>query len=312
MATTDAAPVRWLASDTLADHASRRFVAGTAAGLASWGICHPFDTVKARVQARLYPGVWACVVGTLRSEGVTGLYRGATVPALLQGFLNATFFTVNAVVRESLVVAVTGQQRNAPLTPNASLAFTAAASVLSAPIVVVFAGPVEFYKVKRQCAAMSAPPGAQKAATSWRNLYRGALMMTFQRAIGYPSYFVGVEWCQQTLLKQRRAASGEGETRQDRPAKATIPTSVLLLSGSFGGLCHWVPVYPLDVIKTRLIVSGRTDVTVRTVVRELVASANGGVAAAYRGFGICVVRSVIFNAITWWTMVRTEQYFLQR
>jgi len=43
---------------------------------------YPFDLVKARLQSGLYDSSWSCLTGTIKTEGFTGLYRGAVMPWL--------------------------------------------------------------------------------------------------------------------------------------------------------------------------------------------------------------------------------------
>ncbi len=43
---------------------------------------YPFDLIKARLQTQRYPTSWECLKGTVRKEGVLGLYRGSSMPWL--------------------------------------------------------------------------------------------------------------------------------------------------------------------------------------------------------------------------------------
>ena len=61
------------------------FVAGVFSGITKLTVGHPFDTVKVRLQTATkaqFSGPWDCVVQTIRREGVSGLYKGATPPLL--------------------------------------------------------------------------------------------------------------------------------------------------------------------------------------------------------------------------------------
>jgi solute carrier family 25 (mitochondrial carnitine/acylcarnitine transporter), member 20/29 len=63
----------------------RGFVAGVFSGIAKLSVGHPFDTIKVRLQTAprsQFTGPIDCVSQTLRNEGWTALYKGATPPLL--------------------------------------------------------------------------------------------------------------------------------------------------------------------------------------------------------------------------------------
>ncbi|KAL6904924.1 mitochondrial carrier domain-containing protein [Trichoderma evansii] len=68
------------------------FVAGVFSGIAKLTVGHPFDTVKVRLQtteSSRFSGPLQCVVQTVRNEGVTGLYKGATPPLVGWMFMDS-------------------------------------------------------------------------------------------------------------------------------------------------------------------------------------------------------------------------------
>lgn len=61
------------------------FVAGVFSGIAKLSVGHPFDTIKVRMQTSTstqFNGPLDCLMQTLRKEGPSGLYKGATPPLL--------------------------------------------------------------------------------------------------------------------------------------------------------------------------------------------------------------------------------------
>ena len=56
------------------------FLPGALSGLVSVLLGHPFDTVKIRVQTRMYTNSTDCFKQTFYKEGIAGLYRGALAP----------------------------------------------------------------------------------------------------------------------------------------------------------------------------------------------------------------------------------------
>ncbi|XP_076809940.1 solute carrier family 25 member 48-like isoform X2 [Clavelina lepadiformis] len=65
--------------------------AGGLTGAISWGVMHPVDTVKSRLQADIgrktqkYRGFWHCTVSIYREHGMSAFFRGLTLNAL-RGF----------------------------------------------------------------------------------------------------------------------------------------------------------------------------------------------------------------------------------
>ncbi|EEP75402.1 conserved hypothetical protein [Uncinocarpus reesii 1704] len=63
----------------------RGFVAGVFSGIAKLSVGHPFDTIKVRLQttkSARFSGPVDCLLQTIRKEGVTALYKGATPPLM--------------------------------------------------------------------------------------------------------------------------------------------------------------------------------------------------------------------------------------
>lgn len=56
---------------------------------------HPFDTIKVRLQttsACQFAGPLQCLTYTVRNEGLSGLYKGATPPLVAGVFSKSPFF----------------------------------------------------------------------------------------------------------------------------------------------------------------------------------------------------------------------------
>ena len=79
-------------------------------------------------------------------------------------------------------------------------------------------------------------------------------------------------------------------------------TSAILLSGGLAGALSWTVVYPFDVIKTYMQISGTGDATAATykdlsiwqVAQKLYR--NHGMGAFFRGLGATVARAFPVNA----------------
>jgi solute carrier family 25 carnitine/acylcarnitine transporter 20/29 len=73
----------------------RHFLAGTASGVCLVLAGHPLDTIKVRLQstqADRFAGPWQCLKETIRNEGFGGLYKGASPPLVMTGFINSIMF----------------------------------------------------------------------------------------------------------------------------------------------------------------------------------------------------------------------------
>lgn len=62
---------------------AKGFIAGVFSGITKLAVGHPFDTVKVRLQTTdrtQFRGPLDCLLQTVRKEGLSGLYKGATPP----------------------------------------------------------------------------------------------------------------------------------------------------------------------------------------------------------------------------------------
>ena len=77
---------------------ANELLSGGVAGMVGILATQPMDTVRIRLQgansagAQKYTGIMDCLGGTLRNEGLRGLYKGVASPALTVGVMNAVLF----------------------------------------------------------------------------------------------------------------------------------------------------------------------------------------------------------------------------
>lgn len=124
------------------DSLYRHFIGGTLGGMAQVIVGHPFDTIKVRLQAEglnAYKNAFDCLVKTVKYEGISSLYRGATSPLIGIGFCNAILFATNKKILEMSREKIQNSNiRN--MTCGA----------LSGIIVSLFNCPIELIKIKLQ------------------------------------------------------------------------------------------------------------------------------------------------------------------
>eukprot|EP00850_Spirogloea_muscicola_P012955 SM000086S23007 [mRNA] locus=s86:291:4012:+ [translate_table: standard] len=91
--------------------AVRDYLAGIAAGVATVAVGHPFDTVKVKLQTqtlsasaadRSFRSGWHCSRHILRTEGVPGLYKGATASFIGVALESALLFGAYTQVKTAL------------------------------------------------------------------------------------------------------------------------------------------------------------------------------------------------------------------
>eukprot|EP00268_Persea_americana_P005917 TRINITY_DN12050_c0_g1_i3.p2 TRINITY_DN12050_c0_g1~~TRINITY_DN12050_c0_g1_i3.p2 ORF type:complete len:136 (-),score=32.98 TRINITY_DN12050_c0_g1_i3:1378-1785(-) len=90
---------------------AKEYAAGLAAGVATVIIGHPFDTVKVKLQKHnteahgvKYKNALHCTARILSSEGVRGLYRGATPSFVGMAFESSLLFGFYSQMKQSLQV----------------------------------------------------------------------------------------------------------------------------------------------------------------------------------------------------------------
>ena len=81
-----------------------QILSGSVAGMCNQIVCHPFDTLRTRLQMQgeKKVGPLSCFRGILRNEGALGLYKGLTPPLFAQAIYKSVCFTVNEKARELL------------------------------------------------------------------------------------------------------------------------------------------------------------------------------------------------------------------
>lgn len=87
----------------------KEYVAGLLAGVATVAIGHPFDTIKVKMQKHntvahgiTYRNSFHCTARILKTEGIKGLYRGATSSFVGMAFESSLLFGMYSQMKQSL------------------------------------------------------------------------------------------------------------------------------------------------------------------------------------------------------------------
>jgi len=258
------------------------FVAGSAGGCSAVLASHPIDVVRVRLQTQVsQETALQCARSMLRHEGPGSFYKGNVPPMIGVGLLMSIAFSSQQQMRRWL--AVEGR----PLRIQDNALCGAFAGLCQAPV----ANTIELLKVRLQVQKDVANPISlrQMATLVWQSggwcaLGRGIVPVTARDMLGYACYF---GFCE-TVLAQLTPAGG---TKKD-----VHPLKVMCV-GMAGGVCYWVPVMPIDTIKSRLHAdslgapkyAGSWDCLCKSV-------RSAGVVSLYRGLLLTCIMALPKNA----------------
>lgn len=117
-----------------------------------------------------------------------------------------------------------------------------------------------------------------------RSVFRGSVMTLARDGPGSAAYFATYE-----VIKRRLTPKDENGS----PGKLSLPA--VCVAGGAAGIAMWIPVFPVDTIKSRLQ-SAEGSPTMGGVIRQLYGK--GGLRAFFPGLGPALARAVPANAAT--------------
>lgn len=180
-----------------------------------------------------------------------------------------------------------------------SIAQVSAAGFFSAIPMTAITAPFERVKVILQVQSQRLQPGEKPKYNGGldvvRSLYReGGLRSVFRGSAatlardgpGSAAYFAAYEYIKRRLTpKDPVSGKPSGE----------LSLLAITAAGAAAGVAMWIPVFPVDTVKSRLQ-TAEGNVTLGGVVREVYG--RGGVKAFFPGFGPALARAVPANAAT--------------
>ena len=279
----------------------RSLAAGGVGGVCAVLVGHPFDLVKVRLQTAekgVYTGAMDVVRKTVAREGlVRGLYAGVSAPIVgVTPMFAVSFWGYDVgkslVDRFSDVKVVHG-------TPQYSIGQISAAGFFSAVPTTVITAPFERVKVLLQIQGQKQLPPGEKPRYSGgldvvrqlykeggiRSVYRGSAMTVTRDGPGFAAYFATYEFVKRSMAPKDAAGNATGE----------LSLPAVLTAGGAAGVAMWIPVFPVDTIKSRLqSAEGRPTIggTISGVYKS------GGIRAFFPGFGPAMARAIPANAAT--------------
>ncbi|GBE89433.1 Mitochondrial carnitine carrier [Sparassis crispa] len=280
------------------------FFAGTVAGMTALAVGFPFDTVKVRFQnpeiAQKYRSTFHALFTIVRTERVSGVFRGIASPLLTSAPLNGLVFSSYRFLMKS-------QLSDENATPTLTQINIAGAG--SGVIASLITTPTELIKVHQQSmvvftssSAIHKPPTTFNVARlifkhhGIRGLYRG-ITATALRDTGYGVYFVAYEATLRYCAPPPPSHDHSSLISEADSSIASHSWPAMLLAGGVAGVAGWLVTFLFDVIKTGIqsIYSTGPENPYRNI--------RSTCAASYRSEGL----SVFFRGLAP-TLIRLEFY----
>ncbi|MCJ1364842.1 carnitine transporter [Acarospora aff. strigata] len=274
----------------------RSLAAGGVGGVCAVVVGHPFDLVKVRLQTAekgVYNGAIDVVRKTVAREGLArGLYAGVSAPLVgVTPMFAVSFWGYD--VGKGLVQRFSTVQNN-----QFSIAQVSAAGFFSAIPMTLITAPFERVKVLLQIQGQKELKPGEKPRYSGgvdvvrqlykeggiRSVFRGSAMTLARDGPGSAAYFATYEYLKRRLTP--KDANGN---------PGPLSLTAVMAAGGAAGVAMWIPVFPVDTIKSRLQ-SAEGRPTIGGTIRGVYAS--GGLKAFFPGMGPAMARAVPANAAT--------------
>ncbi|KAI1470535.1 mitochondrial carrier domain-containing protein [Daldinia caldariorum] len=276
----------------------RSLVAGGFGGVCAVVVGHPFDLVKVRLQTA-DKGAYSSAIDVVRKsvarDGLRrGLYAGVSAPLVgVTPMFAVSFWGYD--LGKQIVTSFS------PPSPTGALSIgqISAAGFFSAIPMTAITAPFERVKVILQVQGQRLKPGEEpryKGAMDVvrqlyreggvRSVFRGSAATLARDGPGSAAYFATYEYIKRRLTP-RDPATGQ--------PSGDLSLTAVTAAGGAAGIAMWIPVFPVDTVKSRLQ-TAEGHVSIGGVVRELYGK--GGVKAFFPGFGPALARAVPANAAT--------------
>ena len=222
------------------DESTASLLSGSIAGAIGVGVSYPLDSIKTKTQAFAAKGEGLGVMGTIQrvldTEGLIGFYQGVGGVMVGQSAIKAVAFSSNAWALSKLSAGTSAGA-------GPSLGLLCIAAAFSGFVSSFVCNPVERIKVLMQAGDTDDEGYLDEfdcmrktlAVDGLQGLLLRGLEATLLREVpGYCFYFVVY-----ALVMRTDVATSLGMFAS-------------LFAGSIAGMGSWLPVYPVDVIKTKM------------------------------------------------------------
>ncbi|KAB1221964.1 Mitochondrial arginine transporter BAC1 [Morella rubra] len=282
----------------------KEYVAGLVAGVATVITGHPFDTVKVKLQKHnteargvTYSSGLHCAARILKTEGIKGLYSGATSSFVGMAFESSLLFGIYSQTKQSLQGGVQGcGPQLQVIIPSAAYAGALISFVLC---------PSELCRMQVQGTDSMVPKSSRYSSPldcalktikteGVSGIFRGGFTTLLRESLGNAVFFSVYEYVRYYVHSQLKAASSDHSH--------FIDMGIGIVSGGLSGVAFWSAVLPLDVAKT--IIQTTPDKRSSRNPFQILSSIYGraGFKGCYTGLGPTIVRAFPANAaaiVTW-------------
>ncbi|KAI9661273.1 MAG: carnitine transporter [Bathelium mastoideum] len=284
------------ATKTAGSSSIRNFIAGGVGGVCAVIVGHPFDLVKVRLQTAekgVYNGAMDVVRRTIAREGLArGLYAGVSAPLVGVTPMFAVSFWGYGVGKN--LVKSFSEVRD----EQYSVGQVSVAGFFSAIPMTVITAPFERVKVLLQIQGQKQLAPGEKPKYSGgldvvrqlykeggiKSVWRGSAMTLARDGPGSAAYFATYE-----VIKRKLTPKNE----DGKPGQLSL--TAVMVAGGAAGVAMWIPVFPVDTVKSRLQ-SAEGSPTIGGTIRDLYGK--GGFRAFFPGMGPAMARAVPANAAT--------------
>ena len=184
-------------------------------------------------------------------------------------------------------------------TPQYSIAQISSAGFFSAIPMTLITAPFERVKILLQIQGQKQLAPGEKPKYSGgvdvvrqlykeggvRSVFRGSAMTLARDGPGSAAYFAAYEYTKRYLSPKDEHGNATGQ----------LSLPAIVAAGGAAGVAMWIPVFPVDTVKSRLQ-SAEGKPTISGAVSGLYKS--GGIKAFFPGFGPALARAVPANAAT--------------
>lgn len=255
----------------------KSFVAGGFGGVCAVLTGHPFDLTKVLLQTHQYKTSREAIMGTLKSHGPLGFYKGVTSPLLgVTPMFAVSFWGYD--VGKRLVQALRKEPPEQPL----SIQEISAAGFFSAIPTTLIAAPFERVKVvmqvtKSDISFLSTVRQIYREG-GIRSIFKGSAATLTRDGPGSAIYFATYEY-----LKEKLSKKGE------------MSIGAISLAGGCAGVAMWSAVFPVDTIKS-MQQSSTLKMSMAQTAKNIYLKR--GIAGFFPGIGPALARSFPANAAT--------------
>jgi len=267
---------------------------GVAGGAIGVGAAFPFDTLKTKAQtldggggdARQAQGMLAIAARVIQTEGVSGFYGGVSTMMVGQAFIKALAFSCN-----DWVLRAQGASASTHTLQELCLA-----ALISGFVTSFLVNPFERVKILCQ---------AEAAGTYKNGLVCAQEIIATDGFVGFMTRGLGP-----TLLRE---TPSYGLYFVLYSLLMESPIDVLgvfapLLAGALAGCGAWIPVYPIDVVKTQIQNTAGEERAPSAMRAAQDLYARGGVAIFWDGLESKMLRAATNHAVTFFVFDACTQW----